>query len=230
MELIEVKKSDSEVLFKRHFSVTRIKEDKLIIAENRALKVIKESSVLKILDQKCENDDECEIVVSLGIMTRKGNCLALKIKKIKVGYEYWIISIHENEVQFKIPEKEWDDGNSEFYIEFEDSLDEVLDEKKLNLAKQRALQFLNSEKEEDGLRSLENFLDEHERITISLDIPFKKVFLCFKVRKTDSGLVYTITHSGHFSKIDILNIEWADDEAYYLDEIAKKLLKKFFKK
>ncbi|AVB75891.1 hypothetical protein MMJJ_04740 [Methanococcus maripaludis] len=161
-------------------------------------------------------------------MTRKGNFLALKIKKVKSVPEFWIISAHESELQFEIPENEWDDEYSEFYIDIEPWLENDFDPDKLTIGKHRAVQFLKMENENDGFRKLENYLDEYGDMILNLDIPAFNGILALKITKNDSEDLYKITIPDRDEFIENMNIEWDDGKVYGLNQNLKRLFKNVF--
>jgi hypothetical protein len=85
-----------------HSSLRCIVSDKIELAESRAKDVINEIQVGDYLGNSKSK------LFYLGVETRKGNCIALKVVRLRNSkYRYQLLSCHINEIDYIIKEDSW---------------------------------------------------------------------------------------------------------------------------
>ena len=92
----------TEYIIETHSSLRFVNNDKIELARSRAQEVIEKVRLNDYL-----NGSRSKIFY-LGVETKKGNCIALKVTRLRNNkYRYQLLSCHINEVDYIIKEDSW---------------------------------------------------------------------------------------------------------------------------
>ena len=89
-------------MIETHSSLRGVKNSKIDLAMSRAKTAIKEINIKEYLGNSKSK------IFYLGVETRKGNCIALKITRLRNNsFRYQLISCHINEVDYILKDENW---------------------------------------------------------------------------------------------------------------------------
>ena len=92
----------NENMIEKHSSLRFVNIDRIDLAMSRAQEVVKKVRLNDYLDGSKSK------IFYLGVETRKGNCIALKVSRLRNNkYRYQLLSCHINEVDYIIKEDSW---------------------------------------------------------------------------------------------------------------------------
>ncbi len=84
-----------------HSSLRHVNKDKISLAESRAKEVINSVKFDDFFNKSKH------LIFYLGVETRKGYCISLKVSKLRNGHKYQLVSCHVNEVDYFIKNNTW---------------------------------------------------------------------------------------------------------------------------